>query len=275
MRKAGIDETVLVQYLLGKLPEEKQAQVEDRAFADDDYRAALEAAEADLIDEYVQGQLPPDDRRAFESLFLASPQRRAKVEFARTLAATPVKPSPAPAGRGFLDLFRGWSLTMRFAAAMATLLCVACASWVLLHDAKQTPAPQVAEARKQPPAPATVPARPPVVASLVLFAGLSRAEGAGPQLILAPDVQVVNIQLQLEERDDYPEFRAELSTGRGRRILNSGGLTRHKVGSGYAISFDVPASGLRAGKYELALKGLSGGKPAEDVSYSYFTVQRQ
>src|SRR5436305_14897182 len=107
MRMGSVDETLLVQYLLGKLSEEKQAQVEDRAFADTDYRAALEAAEADLIDEYVRGELPPADRRSFESLFLASPQRRTKVEFARALAAVPVKPAPAPARprSRLLDLF--------------------------------------------------------------------------------------------------------------------------------------------------------------------------
>jgi len=272
----GIDETLLVQYLLGKLSEEKQAQVEDRAFADAGYRAALEAVEADLIDDYVRGELPAADRGAFESLFLASPQRRTKVEFARALAALPAKPVPAPARSrsGLFDLFHGWSLPFRFAVAMAALLCVAGASWFLLHDANQKAAPQVAQKQKQAPAPVAIPARTPVVASLVLFAGLSRAEGAGPQLVLSPDAEVVNIQIQLDDRDDYAEFRAELRTSRGEKVMTSEKLTRRKMGSGFALSFDVPASVLKAGKYELALKGQPGGEPAEDVSYSYFTVQR-
>jgi hypothetical protein len=271
----GIDETLLVQYLLGKLSEEKQAEVEDRAFADAGYRAALEAAEADLIDEYVRGELPAGDRRAFESLFLASPQRRSKVEFARALAAVPATPAPERPRISLLDLFRGWSLPFRFAVAMAALLCVAGASWFLVHDANRQPAPQVAQEQKQAPAPVAIPARTPVVASLVLFAGLSRAEGAGPQLVLSPDAEVVNIQLQLDDRDDYPEFRAELRTSRGEKIMTSGALTRRKVGSSFALSFDVPASVLKAGKYELALKGLPGGEPAEDISYSYFSVERR
>ena len=70
----------------GSLTEEEQVRVEDRAFADREYMSAIDAAEADLIDAYVSGDLPQADRRAFESRFLTSPQRRSKVEFAQALA---------------------------------------------------------------------------------------------------------------------------------------------------------------------------------------------
>ena len=86
MRSERADEKLLVKYLLGNLSEEEQVQVEDRAFADADYLGALEAAEADLIDAYVRGELSQSDRRGFERRFLTSPQRRSKVEFARALA---------------------------------------------------------------------------------------------------------------------------------------------------------------------------------------------
>src|ERR1700686_3525838 len=86
IRSERVDEILLVRYLLGNLTEEEQAQVEDRAFADTDYRDALEAVEADLIDAYVRGGLSPSERREFERRFLTSPGRRSKVEFARALA---------------------------------------------------------------------------------------------------------------------------------------------------------------------------------------------
>jgi len=53
MRSDRSDERLLVRYLLGYLSEEEQVQVEDRAFADQDYLGSLEATEADLIDAYV------------------------------------------------------------------------------------------------------------------------------------------------------------------------------------------------------------------------------
>src|SRR5215831_2440207 len=81
-----MDELLLVKYLLGDLSQEEQVQVEDRAFADPDYLVVLQSVEVDLIDAYVNGELSPEERRGFERQFLASPERRRKVAFARDLA---------------------------------------------------------------------------------------------------------------------------------------------------------------------------------------------
>ena len=86
MENRPFNEGLIVRYLLGDLPEEEQARVEDRAFADADYMNALEASEADLIDTYVRGGLSQSERRAFERRFLTSTNRRSKVEFAKALA---------------------------------------------------------------------------------------------------------------------------------------------------------------------------------------------
>ena len=86
MEDGSFEETVVVRYLLGDLPEEAQIQVEDRAFSDPSYLRIIEAVEADLIDAYVHSQMAAPERQQFESRFLVSPQRRKKVEFARALA---------------------------------------------------------------------------------------------------------------------------------------------------------------------------------------------
>ena len=66
MRSQRSNETWYVKYLLGKLTEDEQVELEDRAFADADYLSALQATEADLIDAYVRGELSQSDRRSFE-----------------------------------------------------------------------------------------------------------------------------------------------------------------------------------------------------------------
>jgi hypothetical protein len=85
METKSSDGELIVRYLLGELPEEEQARVEDRAFSDREYMQNILAAESDLIDEYVRGELSDAARRQFESRFLASSERRQKVEFARAL----------------------------------------------------------------------------------------------------------------------------------------------------------------------------------------------
>ena len=79
-------ENLIARYLLGELSEEQQIEIEDRAFADKQYLASITAVENDLIDEYVRNELSGAERQRFEKKFLASAERRKRVEFARALA---------------------------------------------------------------------------------------------------------------------------------------------------------------------------------------------
>jgi hypothetical protein len=92
---------------------------------------------------------------------------------------------------------------------------------------------------------------------------------------LSPSVHIARIEIQLESRDDYPRFRAELRTRRGEEVLSRSNLVRRKSGPGFAVSIDVPASALAVGDYELALKGIAADQTSQDVGYYYFGVQRR
>jgi len=87
------NEKLIARYLLGDLPEEQQVAIEDRAFTDKDYLALVTVVENDLIDEYVRHELSAIERRQFETRFLASAERRKRVEFAKALARVPVAAS--------------------------------------------------------------------------------------------------------------------------------------------------------------------------------------
>jgi anti-sigma factor RsiW len=297
------DETWQVKYLLGHLTEEEQAEVEDRAFADEGYRSALEGTEADLIDAYVRGELSPSDRRSFERRFLPVPERRRKVEFARALAtiASDSKTPELPAAerRSVLRAFREWSPAFQFAAGLAALIVVAAGAWLVSENAasrsrvasleverrgfearEQSLRQQLSEEQTrsaalaaQKPSPSEAD-RAPLIASLVLLPGLSRSQARVEQLVLSPGAQIARIEIQIEPRDDFPRFRAELRTKSGDEVLSQGNLAKRKSGSGFAVSIDVPASVLVVGEYEMALKGIAADRTTQDVGFYYFAVQR-
>ena len=219
MRTERVDELLLARYLLGNLTEEEQVRVEDRAFADRDYMGALNAAEADLIDDYVSGELAQADRRAFESRFLTSPQRRSKVEFAQALARVTAEAEPV-ASRvpqrpttwlGLLNPIRAWNPAMRFAGALGAVICVAGGSWLVIENASMRSRVSALEAQRRDlevraqglkqelgqaqtraeglaaqvrNTPTAEGAHTPLVASLMLMPGLSRAESRVEQLTL-------------------------------------------------------------------------------------------
>ena len=307
MRTERPDEVLLQKYLLGTLSEEEQVQIEDRAFADPINLGAIEAAEADLIDAYVREDLPPAERSQFESRFFTSSQRRNKVEFARALekvAAGSKVRAPVvgrrSAWRAFLEAMPGWNPALQFAAGMAALILIATVSWLAVQNASMHSRvvalesqrrdaenregelrQQLAQAQARagsatapPPKENPAPDRAPLLASIVLLPNLSRAAGSIPQITLGSTEQLAHLEIQIESRDEYPRFRAELRTSDGEDVVSRGNLTRQQAGDGYVVSFDVPAGALPAGDYELALKGVAGSQTT-DIAYYYFRVRRQ
>ncbi|HEY0432090.1 MAG TPA: hypothetical protein VGC61_09735 [Pyrinomonadaceae bacterium] len=138
------NETLIARYLLGELPEEQQVEIEDRAFSDKDYLASITAVENDLIDEYAGGELSAADRQRFESRFLASAERRKRVEFAKALRTfvsesaglekKAVHDAPRWSWRDSIYAFlSGLNPAARFAFAGAAILVIAAAAWLFVE----------------------------------------------------------------------------------------------------------------------------------------------
>lgn len=88
MKALRIKDTMLIQYLLGELPEAEQDKLEEALFEDRELFAQLEAVEDELIESYVRGELKQNDRQRFERAYLSSPTRRQKIDHAASLLAS-------------------------------------------------------------------------------------------------------------------------------------------------------------------------------------------
>ena len=78
---------VMTRYLLGQLNDQESRKFEESFFCDDEVFDALMVAEGELIEAYLQDELPDEQRLQFERQLKASPKRRSRVETARLLAA--------------------------------------------------------------------------------------------------------------------------------------------------------------------------------------------
>src|SRR5262245_18575812 len=95
----GSDQTI-IRYLLNELYEDDQARFEDAYFSDGSLFEQVRALEEDLINDYVKGDLSGGERRRFESHYLASDQRRARIEAARQLVELCSLKAPAQIAPG-------------------------------------------------------------------------------------------------------------------------------------------------------------------------------
>lgn len=109
------NEKTMVRYLLGELPAQEGAQLEERCLSDDEFFEQMLAVENELIDNYLRGRLSSSEKERFERHFLASPQQREKVDFARTLlhAINQMPPASASAPTRQPSRLHTWWETLR------------------------------------------------------------------------------------------------------------------------------------------------------------------
>jgi len=74
-----------VRYLLGRMSEEESRELEQKVLQNREFFDDVMATEDELIDEYLDGGLTPEERKQFERAYLSAPDRRARVDFARAL----------------------------------------------------------------------------------------------------------------------------------------------------------------------------------------------
>lgn len=82
------NQAILFRFLLEELPPEESEEFEIRLLEDAELQDLVEAAELELIDDYLCGELSAAEADRFERHFLNSPTRRRKLELARIFPGT-------------------------------------------------------------------------------------------------------------------------------------------------------------------------------------------
>jgi uncharacterized membrane protein YebE (DUF533 family) len=85
-----VDESLIVRYLLRdsndvELCDDEFQQIELRYLADQDFIQQVVAIEDELIQSYVNGELPTEEKLRFERSYLNDPAKSKKLRFSRTL----------------------------------------------------------------------------------------------------------------------------------------------------------------------------------------------
>jgi anti-sigma-K factor RskA len=133
------EEQLLLNYLLGDLPDEERERVEERMFADDELYEQIEAMKAELADDYARGQLRSRERARYESRFLTSANGHERLAFARTMAkAFDEAPATASEKRSWRDsvlaFFSLRSPALQFSLAAAMLLLALGGGWLFWQN---------------------------------------------------------------------------------------------------------------------------------------------
>lgn len=289
------DET-LRRYLLGKLETEERSRLEERLLREEDLFEMAEAVEADLLDDYANDRLAPEEREQVAHRLASSPQGRFRLALIRGIGKIPYE------GRviDFPPVRRELSRFHR-AAAMAAMLTVAVlGSWLAIQKTEPVRPPQVAEApipAPTPPAPTrrsvpSVPAplppgdviaestppetpAPRPAASWVIQLALStvRGEGEIPVENVPPGEERVELHLHLSEaeRIGYTSYQAAFRGAESE--LRFADLEPTEIGGKWTLVLELDPK-LPEGMYEVDVWGVTASGSDEHIANKALEIQR-
>jgi hypothetical protein len=261
---------LLRSYLLGELELEPQQQLEQRLLTDDEYFEALLMAEDALIDQYLGGALTSHEQEKFASIFLSTPERRQKLNFARALrkyielngpaAVTgPAASEEAPAfwRRFLLSFLRARHPAISFSLAAALLVLLTGITWIALKNLRRQGNAGVEN--------------PNTVLAVTLTPGATRGEGAIERVSIPAGVEIVRLQLKVPNAE-YVSYNASVKAVGGPEILTADNLKAEATAEGLAVRVSIPAVKLKNEDYQLNLSGLAADRQPETVGRYDFRV---
>jgi hypothetical protein len=279
------DDQLVVQYLLGSIPEEEAGRLDELSIANDDFADRLRAVENDLVDAYVRGGLSGESLDRFQSHYLASPHRREKVRFAESLQALCDRsPVASPKNEGSA---RWWAFSPAWALASAACLLLLAGGYLLydnsrlrdqvtraqldreaLQQSHQDLQRQIQEQRiPAAEVPASQPPTPSPVSTMALVL-LPQTRGSEPltTIALLPAADQAKFELELES-GDFDSYQAVLKDpATGRTVWSSGKLKAMSRGESKRVSISLPGGLLKTQNYVLDLFGVPRAGAGEFLS---------
>lgn len=268
------EEEKIRRYLLGMLPEDELSDIGLKLLSDEELSQTADVLEDEIIQQYVDEDLDPEEMAACRAHFLRSPAHRKKLEFEQHLRQCLDKPTssvqitPVPP-----RVLPSW-LTYGALTSAAVLGLFSTYLGIAQYSLKQKQVRLQAELNQARAQSDDLEQRlhsmqGPLSESLELKPGLVRSGGHTiPAVTVKPTTRLISINLALQNAA-APSFRIRLVDDHtGREILSLAGLIPHPHTS--VLTFDLPAEGIKPGPYTLAVSPES----APDVEIKYpFDVQ--
>jgi anti-sigma factor RsiW len=281
MTDETLTETQMRQFFLGQLNESQREQVEEIFICDAETREKILIAEEDLIEDYLDGSLSPEDHQRFRAHYLTSPQQQQKLRITRALRQAEVDEDTQPAGvvtavrsspsklRAFLDLF-GLGNRLVAIPVVATLSAVVIAGSIWLYRSQRSNVEE--EQRLAIQKELDELNRPSAIAASLEKRGIFSTvvsnitlRSSGKYIKVPAGTAIIELWLMRSGKDTFPSYQVEL------RNLNSAEKfvihhLRPETGpQGEAVRIRIPSSLATRDDFRLTLFGITSGGHLETV----------
>ncbi|HEU0251916.1 MAG TPA: hypothetical protein VFR12_02715 [Pyrinomonadaceae bacterium] len=274
MNEEPITDALLREFLLGKLDEAERERIESLFLTDTQAKERMLAAEQDLIEDYLEGNLTKEDKERFVSHYAQTDEQLRKLRITKSIkdwAVTEAKAPPvvAPPVSMWARLLQRPVFVLPVAAAIV-LVVVLGLIWVNMRTEQQDHL-ALEQQLAQLNSPASLRETPQQMMSLDLSPVTVRSVEAQTGIKRSADVQLVELRLPWILRERYPAYRAELQRPYGAARVTIPNLQAENEG-GY-IRIRLPAGMLEYGQYQLELSGVAAdGTPGLTERFTFIVT---
>jgi hypothetical protein len=282
MKDSEQEQLLIRKYLLGELGEEQQEQLERRVITNPDYKEEVLITEEELLEDFVNGTLPSQERALFLKKYSSSPAQLRKVQVARALSKYagihPITPQSGPSEtsgtKSLLKFFYKRHRFSHFSLATLVLLLVAggclLAYWWISRDERVNYARLI-----QLNGPESQVLQPDEIGVVSVTLPPLLLRGTGETKIVTITKQTDTVQVRLAAPSEGAQrFQATLKDRAGAEVFKLEDLQPRSLGQLPVLVLQIPAKMLRAQEYQLEIyvKNADGtyGSP-----FTYFFQVRE
>lgn len=292
MTAANIDEHEIRRLLLGELQPEERVRIEQEFLLNPAYREEVLAIESDLIDDYLDGMLSPQQQEKFKHHLASTPEQRMRIRISRLVkhnltSGPPSKLfdscSPNDAGPvSDIKFLRLGNPLVYLPIAAIVLIAVLLGTLKVVNVRRIDNERIAAESRRleierelarlnrewraQPPSNSRV-------FSATLLPIGTRGASASEQLNPSSNTEVLQIKLVLTG-EVYRTYSAELQEPVLAARFTITDLTIETIEGGKAVVLRLPYRFFSEGEFRVLLRGVTSDNKMEDIGEYVCQIKR-
>ena len=275
MNEESMTDALLREFLLGMLDDNTQERIETLFLTDPHTKEKLLVVEQDLMDDYLEDNLSPEDKDRFVSRYAQTDEQRRQIRITRTIKDWALReamsPQPAPTASSvwsrFWSRLRAKPLIVVPIAVMIVIATVLAVVWIN-SQRKQRKHRAIQQELTQLNSPTNLREVPPQMTSLDLRPVTLRSDAPQTELKTRANIHIVELRLPWIKPERYRIYQAELRAVGGDDSYTIPGIQAENDGT--FIRIRVPARILNRGHYRIILRGISSdGSPGLAEEYSF------
>ncbi len=280
MKELEQEQTVIRQFLLGELDEERRQQVEHRVMTERDFKEEVLMCEQELLEDFLAGTLRDSDRKLFLTNYLSAPLQRRKLKIAQALNKYAAENPPLIAARkresNFLQRLieairnRRWFVQLSWGVVGLVLIAGTLLAFQAWRWRTQQAQLRAELAQLNDPQSTVFEASASVLAARLSPLKLRDLGGAAP-LTITPETQTVQLRLAVPS-GQYQSYRAVLKDSAVDEVFTFDGVPMRTLGGAKMLVLQIPARVFKSDDYTLSLSGLNSAGAFEETGDFSFRV---